>query len=305
MNTRRIILVVAALAIFGAGTGFGFILNNALLAGDGEASEEISAPTLDPNVVPTQSVNQLSTQNADLRTEIDALSTQVAEAGTNAQAMAEATEEPMDNMDAGEDMDAEATPEATEEANTDATTAERVLFRINSEESEVRFNIDEELRGNPITVVGTTNQVAGDVVVDFSNPSASQMGTIRINVRTLRTDNTFRNDAIRGRILESSRDEYEFSEFVPTEVLGLPETVTVGDTVEFQIVGNLTIRDVTRTVTFETSVEVVSESRLNGYASTTVLYPDFNLTIPEAPGVANIADEVILEIEFVADRVES
>lgn len=305
MNTRRIILVVAALAIFGAGTGFGFILNNALLAGDGEASEEISAPTLDPNVVPTQSVNQLSTQNADLRTEIDALSTQVAEAGTNAQAMAEVTEEPMDDMNAGEDMDAEATPEATEEANTDATITERVLFRINSEESEVRFNIDEELRGNPITVVGTTNQVAGDVVVDFSNPGASQMGTIRINVRTLRTDNTFRNDAIRGRILESSRDEYEFSEFVPTEVLGLPETVAVGDTVEFQIIGDLTIRDITRSVTFEASVEVVSESRLNGYASTTVLYPDFNLTIPEAPGVANIADEVILEIEFVADRVES
>ena len=181
----------------------------------------------------------------------------------------------------------------------------RTLFHIIPEESEVRFRIDEMLLGKPTTVIGTTNQVAGDFLVDFETPTRSTLGTIRINVRTLQTDNEFRNRALRGQILEAERDEFEYAEFIATELIGLPEAITIGDTATFQIVGNLTVHGVTQSITFDSSILVTSDTRLEGTALATVLYSDFDITIPEASGVADISDELHLEIDFVAEVAES
>jgi polyisoprenoid-binding protein YceI len=145
------------------------------------------------------------------------------------------------------------------------------------------------LIGQPKTVVGKTNQVAGEMIVDFQNPAKSQLGAIRINVRTLTTDNEFRNRALRGQILQSTKPEFEFATFVPTELKGLPAAFAIGQSYSFQIVGKLTLRDVTRDVTFDATVKPISSEQLTGTAS-----------IPEAPGVADIAENVRLEIDFTA-----
>ena len=178
--------------------------------------------------------------------------------------------------------------------------ADTVVFSIVSDESVVRFIIDEELRGAPTTVIGATDQVAGSMAVSFDNPIATEMGEVRINARTLQTDNEFRNRALRGQILQSAQDEFEFITFAPTATEGLPETVTMGEAFTFQLTGDLTVRDVTSSVTFDVTVTPVSEERIEGSATTTVQYADFNLVIPEVPGVANVSDDVILEIDFVA-----
>ena len=68
----------------------------------------------------------------------------------------------------------------------EAETGARV-FSIVQEESEVRFLIDEVLRGADFTVVGVTNQVAGDISVNAARPAESGIGLIRINARTLAT----------------------------------------------------------------------------------------------------------------------
>ena len=177
------------------------------------------------------------------------------------------------------------------------------VFRIVPEESEVRFIIHEELFGEPKEVIGRTSEVAGDVLVNVSNPARSEVCTIRINARTLVTDNEFRNRAIRGQILQSSQDEFEFAEFTPTAITGLPETITVGEPVNFQITGDLRVRDIVNPVTFEATATLVSDTRLEGSASTTVTRSQYNLTIPNAPGVANVTEEVGLEIDFVAEAV--
>jgi polyisoprenoid-binding protein YceI len=176
----------------------------------------------------------------------------------------------------------------------------RTLFSIIADESQVRFIIDETLLGNPKTVVGVTNQVAGDILVDFLNPMNSQLGAIRINVRTLETDNEIRTRALRGPILQAERDEFEFATFVPTHFVGLPDAVTIGEAFSFQIHGQLTVHGVTRNVVFEAALTPMSETRLTGTAYTTVRYADFDITIPSAPGVANVSDEVRLEIDFTA-----
>lgn len=184
-----------------------------------------------------------------------------------------------------------------------AESAEAVVYRISQEGSQVEFNINEVLGGRDNTVVGISNEVAGDILVDMADPAASEVGQIRINARTFATDSGRRDSSIGRFILQSENDEFEFIEFQPTELMGLPENVVVGDTVEFQITGDLTIKGTTNAVTFDATVSLVSEDQITGHAETTVLYPDFGLSIPSVPSVSSVEDEVILKIDFVANRV--
>jgi polyisoprenoid-binding protein YceI len=179
-----------------------------------------------------------------------------------------------------------------------AASADSVIFEIVQAESEARFLIDEVLNGSPNTVVGVTDQVAGEIAVYPDDPTRSRIGTIRVNARTLTTDNGFRNRAIKNRILNT--DAYEFVTFTPTELVGLPASAAVGESYAFQVVGDLTVRDVTRSVTFDATITPASDTRLEGNARTTILYPDFGISIPKVPSVASVEDEVTLELDFVA-----
>lgn len=182
--------------------------------------------------------------------------------------------------------------------------AVEALFRLASDQSTVSFTIEEVLNGMPTTVVGTTNDVAGDFVINFSDPPASQIGDIAINARTLATDNDRRDAAIGRFVLQSEVDAYEFITFKATTLSGLPETLSDGDTVTFDITGDLTVAGTTQTITFKTTTRV-DEEVVMGEATTIVQYADFNLSIPQVPQVANVSDEVTLTINFAAERVEA
>ncbi len=230
-----------------------------------------------------------------------------------ATAIPEPTEEPTavppTNTPAPEATEAEAEPTAEPTAVPPTDTPEPTadpgvlrLYEISQEESQVSFTLDEDLRGLRNTVIGVTDQVAGQIAANLNDLSTTQVGVIQVNARTFLTDNDFRNNAIRNRILNT--DQYEFITFTPTAVNGLPDSVEVGETVTFEIVGDLTIRDITQEVTFTVTVTAVTEERLEGTASTQVLRGDYNLVIPEVPGVANVTDEVLLEMTLVANAIQ-
>ena len=182
----------------------------------------------------------------------------------------------------------------------EATDSSEVVELELSEGSEVRFLIQEDLRGEPFTVVGTTTEVVGRVRMDFSDPARSQMGDILINARTFATDSPNRDRAIRGPILAA--EQYEFITFSPLEIIGLPEALESGGEWRFTVEGELTVREVTRPVTFEVTARFEADGRLVGEASATVLRSDLDLSIPSIPFVANVADEIGLEFDFVATR---
>jgi polyisoprenoid-binding protein YceI len=173
-----------------------------------------------------------------------------------------------------------------------------VVYVISQDESEVRFSIDEILNNASTTAVGTTNQIAGEIAIDFGNPANSQAGVITVNARTLTTDRENRNRMIRNEILDT--DPYEFITFTPTAVTGLPAAIVPGESVTFQVTGDLTIRDVSLPVTFDVTAVVDADGRLAGYGVTTVLRSDYGITIPSVPSVAEVSDEVLLEFDFVA-----
>jgi polyisoprenoid-binding protein YceI len=186
-----------------------------------------------------------------------------------------------------------AEPEVVDEAASGLT-----VWQISQAASEVRFVLSEDLRGQPKTVIGASDQVAGEIAVDPDDLSTAEVGVIQVNARTLTTDDEKRNRAIRNFILNT--DTYEYITFTPGEVIGLQGSVEPGQTFTFQIAGDLTIRDVTQPVVFDVTATVDDQNQMSGTAQASIQRSDFGLTIPDVPFVANVSEAVSLEIDFVA-----
>lgn len=214
-----------------------------------------------------------------------------------AEAEVEMTEaEPADESQPAEEAQVEETP-AEEQA--DAAGSGPIIYSIDPSSSQVSFVLDEDLRGVRTTVTGVTNQIAAELALDLDDLSTATLGTLLVNVRGFATDNNFRNRAIQNEILQSAI--YEFITFEPTSIEGLPESAAPGDSVQFTINGDLTVRDVTLPVTFNVDAQVVSPDQISGTASAVINRNDFQLTIPAVPNVANVEEEVELYIQFVAN----
>ncbi len=323
--SRRTLNFIGILILMGITAAISIFAYNAIVGGSGEATAPLTAPTLDlstatPNALQTQ-VAELEATNAALSTALAGASQPTTEATaeattamveTTAEATAEKTTEAAAPM---AEMTTEATADATSEAVAAAEAAAAVqaagavqvaaagtLYRIDTAGSLVSFTLTEDLRGTPTTVVGTTDQVVGDIFVDLTTPANSKVGVIRINARTLVTDANQRNNAIRARILQSAEDKYQFIEFTPTAISGLPDTGVLDSTIKFKVIGDLKIRDIVQSVTFDVAVTVGADS-LTGSATTQITRDQFNLQIPSVPFVANVSNDVTLDIKFTAPKV--
>lgn len=183
---------------------------------------------------------------------------------------------------------------------------ESVAYDVVAGSSEARFLIEEVLRGEPNTVVGVTEQIDGSLAIQFS-PAEVEIGEFVINVRTIRTDNEVRDRTIRTLILQSERDEFEFASFRPAQISGVPEEIQVGQTLNLDVTGDLTVRDVTTQTTFDMTITVSSEQSISGTASATITWEELDITIPYVGGdsiVASVAESLDLEMDFVAARRE-
>jgi polyisoprenoid-binding protein YceI len=194
----------------------------------------------------------------------------------------------------------EAISAATQEISVEAAAAAegQRTYTIVQEESEVRFIIGEILFGEPKTVIGTNQEFAAQILVDFDNPQNSAVGVVQINARSFATDNGTRDGAINNRILNSAT--FEFITFVPSSYIGLPAEGAVGDNFEFQVVGDLTIRDITTEVTFDVVFTLVSADRIEGSVNGNIAREAYDLQIPNVSQVAGVDEIVRLEMDFVA-----
>jgi len=176
------------------------------------------------------------------------------------------------------------------------------LFTISQSASTASFTIHEVLLGKPKTVVGKTQQVAGQILIDAHQPSHSKLSTLRIDVGTLATDDDHRTHTLHTRILETGTAANEYATFVPTSYSGMPTSFTIGKPVTFQLHGNLTVHQVTLPETFTVTLKQVNATQLIGSATTTVKYADFKLAIPNIPFVSDVGKAVVLTLDFTATK---
>lgn len=287
--TLLMLILVVALAACGGG--------RTPAASDAPAATEAPVAT-----EPTEAADEAVEEEAESAEEATEEAAAEEEAASDETASEEAAAEESTDA-ASEETSSEASEAVTEDetaSGEEAAVGGTTTFVIDAAQSEVRFILTELLMGNPTTVVGRGNGIEGSVTVNFDDYSQTTISPIVIDASALATDNNMRNGQIRRAILQTNNPEFQYITFAPTAVEGLPESATVGESFDFTVTGDLTIRTITQSMTFDVTVTPVSESEIHGSARATLLRADFDLQIPRVPTVADVSEEVQLEFDFVA-----
>lgn len=182
---------------------------------------------------------------------------------------------------------------------TEAADASRRLFRIDPAQSEVRYEVGETFfsEDNRFAIaVGRTRGISGEIVVDLDEPGASRVGEIVIDVSQFTSDESRRDNYIRRNGLESAR--YPLARFVTTALEAMPTAIAPGEEVTFTIRGELTVKEITRPVTWQVNARLEAD-RLVGEAETEIQMSDFGVGPIRIPFLAT-EDVVRLVFEFVA-----
>jgi len=173
-------------------------------------------------------------------------------------------------------------------------------YQIVAGESTLSYEVGEVLISQDnrfATAIGITSDISGTISLDGVNPQSTTLGTITVDISLFRSDSNRRDNTIRSRFLESSK--YPQVIFTPTEIVGLPESYQPGETINFQVVGDTTIRETTRPLTFDVTA-VLDGAALSGQAVTTFLMSDFGFGPISIAGILNTEDEVKIILNFVA-----
>ncbi len=171
------------------------------------------------------------------------------------------------------------------------------VFTVVSEESAASYTVDEELVGiGANTAVGTTSAIIGAVLFD-EDGNPLPCSHFAVDMRTLESDESRRDNFLRMNTLES--EAYPYTTFIVAAVEGLDGPIVEGETFTAQLIGDLTIRDVTLSATWEAEFTLVGDS-LTGTATHTFLIADYELQKPIVGSVVSIADDVLLTIDLVA-----
>ena len=189
----------------------------------------------------------------------------------------------------------------TIDADTVDAETQRLYRIVPNGGSEARYVVTERLAGQETTTTGTTTVLGGDLVVDTADPSASSVGEIVVNVEMFTSDSALRDKRLRHDFLASTH--FPFARFAPTAIEGLPDTFVESTPVPIEITGELTIKETTRPATFTGSI-VVDEDRLTAQMATTVLGSSFDVGPINIARLAHTDDEIVLELDVVARRVD-
>ncbi len=187
-------------------------------------------------------------------------------------------------------------------ASATATSATR--YAIVPTNSKATYKVNETFfnQGNRLNVAeGTTGEITGEIAIDKTKPSASRVGTIKVDISKLESDSEQRDDQIRNRWLESTK--FPTATFVPKRLEGLTDTpYTEGAELTFRIVGDLTVRNVTKEVTFDAKGKIVGDL-LTGTATTTFNMTDFGFDPPSILGILKAENGVELTLTIEAKRI--
>jgi polyisoprenoid-binding protein YceI len=168
--------------------------------------------------------------------------------------------------------------------------------------TKARYRVQEQLAGInfPSDAVGTTETISGAIIINPDGSFAPE-SKITVDLRTLASDQSLRDNYIRTRTLET--EKFPNLELVPKRAVGLPSPLPAGGQAQagFQLVADLTLRGVTKETTWNV-VATFGPTSVGGRATTTVDFATFNLTKPSLARLLSVDDKIHLEIEFRSTR---
>ncbi len=173
----------------------------------------------------------------------------------------------------------------------------QTLYRVNASRSSVTYGVDEELAGTTHRATGSTKGIAGDIVIDEANPSASQVGDVVVNVQQLTSDQTIRDERIRHEGLQSN--DYPLATLHTTSISGMPAQIVDGTDYPIQLQGDLTVKTTTAPVVFSGTARR-ENAELQIKVSTQVKLSDYDAGPIRLVGFVSTGDDVTLDIDLVA-----
>ncbi len=148
--------------------------------------------------------------------------------------------------------------------------------------SEAGYRVSEVLYGQRIDAVGRTPDVTGSVQLADTRVTA---GEITVDIRSVTSDQSQRDDYFTESIMET--DRYPNAVFTLTQPVELPAGFASGDRVTADATGTLTVKDVTREVTFPLTA-VRDGDTLNVSGSIPVTFTDFGIEPPSFGDVVKV-----------------
>ena len=175
-----------------------------------------------------------------------------------------------------------------------------IRYGIVAEGTEVRYRVREQLVGLslPNDAVGVTGAVEGSVAFDGQGRVLPD-SRVTVDLRTLRSDEGRRDNYVRRNTLET--DRFPTVTFVPTEVRRLSFPLPQTGSVPIELVGDLTVKDVTRRVTWE-GTATFDGPRAMIRARTAFRFGDFGLRVPRVSVVLSVEDDIKLEADLSLQR---
>lgn len=176
-----------------------------------------------------------------------------------------------------------------------------VQYNIVAGKSTASYKVREQLASLnfPSDAIGKTSQISGAIVLKPDGTIDSSNSKFVVDVSTLATDSSMRDNFIGRAVLQTG--QYQNATFVPKQVTGLPATLPTSGKIAFKITGDLTIRDVTKSVTWDVTGSVDNGTAI-GVATTSFTFEDFNLTQPHVGMVLNIVDHIALEVDITLQK---
>jgi len=195
-------------------------------------------------------------------------------------------------------------PSPTASTTSTSSGGDVVRLVVVPEKSEARFRVREQLANVslPNDAIGRTKEVSGTIVLKTDGSIVSPDSKFVVGLQTLQTDRSQRDNFVRRNLLQI--DQYPTAIFVPTQVTGLPSSLPQSGDVTFKLVGDLTIRNVTKQVTWDVTGKIQG-NELAGQATTSFKFDYFNLTQPKVPVVLSVEDHIQLELDVDLQRVNN
>jgi polyisoprenoid-binding protein YceI len=145
--------------------------------------------------------------------------------------------------------------------------------------------------------IGTTHSVTGSFKVQTSASPLIASMNITVDLRTLQTDSSRRDNYVRQNALQT--DTYPNATFVSVSTQSLPASYTDGQTVHFQLTGNLTMHGKTNKEVFDVQGKVVGKT-ITGTATSTIYMTDFGIQPPNLANIAIAQNKVSITLTFTA-----
>ncbi len=159
-------------------------------------------------------------------------------------------------------------------------------FQTVSAQTTASYRVFEDLiiQNKPSNdAIGTTHSVTGSFKIRTGTSPLVAGMNIPVDLRTLQTDT------------------YPYATFVSVSTQELPSSYSDGQTVHFQLIGNLTMHGKTNKEVFDVQGKVVGNT-ITGMATSTIYMTDFGIQPPNLANIAIAQNKVVITLTFTVSK---